>query len=620
MKKPNIMFVTAEDMCPNLGCYGDENSKSPNLDKFAEEAIRFTNVYSVHPCCSPSRSCLATGVYPTRLGTFQHRGVVPVEPEDIRTLTSLLRDHGYYTFNGLGCEGGRAKQDYNFRPKDKPWDKWNSQEWEWQNRKDGQPFFGQVNFMQTHQSQYGLRKPMTGKYELHHPDNMIIPDFHPDVPGVREIWCEYHERISLMDKYFGMLMEKLKEENLLDDTIVIFLGDNGMGVPSGKVWTWEQGLHVPMMIRVPDQFKDLIKSDQVCVNDDMISFLDFAPTVLSWCGVEVPEKMQGIQFLQDEKRDEIFAARDLHEAANEDFSRVVRTKDFHYIRNFMPHIGWEAMPYTWAQAPYMMEDWYQEALNGNLDKSNRTSCFFIDKKPVEELYDVHNDPNQMNNLAFDLKYQNVLETMRVKCENWIIENRDLGFLSQTEMYKRAEIMRTYNLAMDPVGNPISEMLEAAKIANMQDLSNLSKVKEILNNSNQAVARWGAIALVSFKTQSDESYELIKKGLYSESLDIQRICSEFVLNVEFSEKAYDVIKEQLSHDDGFVRYHTLLSLTRLGEKAEIFDTVLDSAIPECKNRDWGSGDPIPGLVHMVRDNYLHNRDQRYKVMPVLHRYF
>lgn len=620
MKKPNILFVTAEDMCPNIGCYGDEDAKTPNLDKFAEEAVRFTNVYSVHPCCSPSRSCLATGIYPTRLGTFQHRGVVSLEPEDVRTVTSLLRDDGYYTFNGLGCEGGRSKQDYNFRPKDKQWDKWNSQEWEWRNREEGQPFFGQVNLPQTHQSQYGLRKPMTGTYEIHHPHDLTIPDYHPDVPGVREIWCEYHERITLMDEYFGKLMKQLEEEKLHEDTIVIFLGDNGMGIPAGKVWTWEQGLHVPMMIRVPEQFKHVIKSNQVDVNDDMVSFLDFAPTVLSWCGLEAPRKMQGIKFLNEESREEIYAARDLHEAANEDFSRVVRTKDYHYIRNFMPHIGWEAMPYSWSCAPYMLDDWYQEAKKGNLEPTNRTSCFFIDKKPQEELYDVKKDPNQLTNLALDPEFECVLKDMRKKCEDWIVENGDLGFLSQTEMYTRSEEIRTYNLALSKTKNPVKEMLAAANIANEQDIKNIDKVKDILNHPDDAVKRWGAIALVSFNKQTEESLNLIKDCLRFESLDVKRICAEYLLNQSYNEEAFHIFKEQLVHENGFVRYHTLIALTRIGDKANVFEDYLDKAIEPCRNRDWGSGDPIPGLVHIVRDNYLPNDNKIQKVFPVLSRYF
>lgn len=620
MEKPNILFVTAEDMCPNLGCYGDDNAMTPNLDKFSNESIRFTNVFSVHPCCSPSRSCLATGIYPTRLGTFQHRGVVSLEPEDVRTLTSLLKDDGYYTFNGLGCEGGRAKQDYNFRPQDNPWDIWNSQEWEWQNRNENQPFFGQVNFMQTHQSQYGLRQPGTGEYTLYHPNDLTIPDYHPDVPAVREIWCEYYERISLMDEYFGKLMMKLEEDNLHEDTIVIFLGDNGMGIPSGKVWTWEQGLHVPLMIRVPDKYKHLIKSSQVAVNDDLVSFLDFAPTVLSWCGIEAPDKMQGITFLQEETRNEIYAARDLHEAANEDFSRVVRTKDYHYIRNYMPHIGWEAMPYTWGQAPFMMEEWYSEALKGTLDIENRTSCFFIDEKPFEELYDIHRDPMQMHNLSHLEEYEDILKEMRRKCEDWIIDNCDLGFLSQTEMYKRSQDIRTYNLALDSSLNPIKEMLEVANIANERDIKNLTKLKKHITHSDSAVQRWVAIALVSFRKQSQESLEMIYKLLNNESLDVKRICAEYILSREYDDKAFHILKNQLTHENGFVRYHALLSLTRLGDRAVIFDKYLDSAIEPCVNRDWGSGDPIPQLVHLVRENYFKSNQQRYKVIPVMHRYF
>ena len=617
MKRPNILFITAEDICPNLGVYGDPNAHTPNLDRFSEDAIRFTNMYSVHPCCSPSRSCIMTGMYPTRIGTHQHRGIVELLPEDLRTMTSMLRDVGYYTFNGLGCEGGSAKADYNYRPKEQSWDVWNPKDIEWRNRKPGQPFFGQVNFFQTHQSQYGLREPYTGEYAIHHPDTMVLPDFHPDLPGVREIWCEYHERMTLMDSYVGGLLELLEHDGLKDDTIVLFLGDNGMGIPGGKVWVWEQGLHVPFMVHIPDKYKDLIDTSSIGVNDDMTSFLDIAPTLITWCGVTPPDNMQGERILHGKPRDFIYAARDLHEESDFDFSRVVRTKEYHYIRNFMPHIGWEVMPYSWGRAPYMLNDWYNAAKEGLL-KDDRTSCFFINEKPVEELYDVVHDPNQMNNLAEQEEYQEILQELRQQCEEWIVSNYDLGFLSQTELYQRSKDIRTYHLATNNELNPVHDMLKAANIANERTIDNLDKLLKLIAHKDAAIRRWGAIGLTTIKEQDPRIKELVEPLLEDSSSDVRCIAAQYLIHHFDSSSAYQELRQQLIDSNGFVRYHALLAIARLGDKAEAFVDLFDQAVEPCENRDWGSFDQVTSLVSIIKENLDPNQSTYHKVDPPMYK--
>ncbi|MBN2302440.1 MAG: sulfatase, partial [Lentisphaerae bacterium] len=360
--RPNILFVTAEDICPNLGCYGDPNAATPNLDQFASEGVRFTNVFSVHPCCSPSRACLATGVYPTRLGTFQHRSRMWVSANDVRCMTSILRENGYYAYNGM--QGGEYKTDYNFEAKDHPWDSTHSKEIEWRKRAKDQPFFGQVNLVRTHQSQYGRRR--VGEHDphrCHDPAKIHLPPYHPDTPAVREIWAEYHDRMTEMDGHFANILRLLETDGLKEDTIVIFLGDNGMGIPAGKVWIWEQGLHVPMIIRIPEKWKHLRTASPGTNDNRMISFLDFAPTMLALCGIPVPDYIQGLVSFgpNSVRREYCFAARDFHDGADFDTSRVVRSNQFHYIRNFMPQQGWDPILYSWSRAPYMLTEWLKVA-------------------------------------------------------------------------------------------------------------------------------------------------------------------------------------------------------------------------------------------------------------------
>ena len=570
--RPNLLWITAEDICPNLGCYGDPDASTPNLDRFATEALRYTRTFSVHPCCSPSRSCLVTGVYPTRLGTFQHRGKMWVAPELIKCFPTLLRQAGYYTFNG--CQGGAAKLDYNFEPKDTPWDNIGSKQVEWRNRKSGQPFFGQVNLFRTHQSQYGLRKVGAKDSQpapfVHDPAKIHLPAYMPDTPAAREIWAEYHDRISEMDAHFGALLKRLDDDGLAEDTIVFFFGDNGHGVPSGKVWLWDQGPHVPLMVRIPKKWVHLATGKPGTVTDRLVSFLDFAPTALTLAGVNTPAWMQGSPFLGTQPgpaRQYVHAARDFHDSADFDTSRMVRDSRFHYIRNFMPQQGWDAILYSWEQAPYYLEQWRQLALAGQLKADTRAACFFRRTKPVEELYDMEKDPSQFQNLAGTPDHQKDLERMRGECERWMVENRDLGLLSQYELYVRSEKDSPLQMGMDATRNPIKRLLVAANTANRRNPETIPQLLELLKDNDAAMRRWGAIGLLTLRDQAKTVIPQLNDALKDTSPDVRMTVAEALFGMGQGASTLPVLTALLSHESQIIRNETLLTFCRIGEPAE-----------------------------------------------------
>ncbi len=600
--QPNILWITAEDICSNLGCYGDSLASTPNLDSFAAKGVRYDNVFSVHPCCSPSRSCLSTGVYPTRLGTHQHRGIVNVSPQEVRTLTSLLKDEGYYCFNGLRY--GSYKTDYNFIPADHPWDRIQSQDVEWRRRDPGHPFFGQVNLFETHQSQYGRRKPGTERSEgTTDPAALRIPPYHPDTPAVREIWAEYYDRIALMDRQFGSILQQLEADGLAEDTIVIFLGDNGMGIPGGKVWLWEQGLHVPMIVRVPERWAHLTSLAGGEVSGQIVSFIDFAPTVLTIAGADIPRYMPGIPFLGGQAgavRDYAFAARDYHTAADFDTSRAVRDRDYHYIRNFMPHIGWDALLYSWDRAPFMLGEWHRSAAEGELLPDTRQAAFFRNGKPVEELYDLARDPYQMRNLAEDADYADVLIHYRGLCEDWMIANRDLGLLSRYELYVRSEPDTPYAMGADPVRNPVQRLVEAADAANCRDPREIPKLMALLQEPDAALRRWGAIGLLSMRQslQADAAAELLPM-LDDPSPDVRITIAEILIGLGDSGLAMPTLIDALHHESKLVRTETLMCLIRIGAAAEQALPYLKHALAEGKHGNVDSADIIPGVINVLQ---------------------
>ncbi len=609
--QPNILWITAEDICPNLGCYGDPDAVTPNLDRFAVEGVRYQNCFSVHPCCSPSRSTLATGVYPTRLGTFQHRGKMWVDPGLVQCFPALLKSAGYYTFNG--SRGGTAKLDYNFEPKDKPWDKIGSKDIEWRQRAAGQPFFGQINLACTHQSQYGQRPPGSEKdakakrarpaaARVHDPAKVRVPPYHPDTTAVREIWAAYHDRITQMDGQFAALLKMLADDGLADDTIVLFFGDNGHGIPGGKVWLWDQGPHVPLIIRFPKKWAHLAPSAPGSATDRLVSFLDFAPTMLSLAGVTIPGSMQGSAFLGPKAgapRQYLFAARDFHDSADFDTSRMVRDARFHYIRNFMPHIGWDAIQYSWQQAPHMLDEWRQAAAAGKLKADTRQACFFRRTKPVEELYDAANDPAQMHNLAGDPQHKETLERLRAECERWMVENRDLGLLSQYELYVRSAKDSPLQMGADPARNPIRQLLDAANMANRRDPAAIPQLRELLKADDAAIRRWGAIGLLALRDKAAPAAETLLAALKDSSPDVRLTAAEALCGLGQAEPALPVLIALLAHESRIIRNETLLALCRIGPAAKPALAHLDKARTPSQHQGVWSHDNIPELIALVR---------------------
>ncbi len=326
--RPNILWITAEDICPDLGCYGDTGARTPTLDAFARQGVRYANAFSVSGVCAPSRSAIITGMYPTTIGTHHMRSKA-VPPPCVRCFPEYLRAAGYYCTNNV-------KTDYNFDSPLTAWDE-SSRKAHWRNRPAGRPFFAVFNITTTHESQIRCtdaefaRHMARGRPEdRHDPAKAVLPPYYPDTPVVRNDWARYYDLITAMDSQVADLLKQLDEEGLADSTIVFFYGDNGRGLPRGKRWVYDSGIHVPLIVRFPDG------RGAGTVREDLVSFVDFGPTVLSLAGVEVPKHMQGRPFLGEQKaepRDYVFAARDRMDETY-DIIRAVRDKQYKYIRNF----------------------------------------------------------------------------------------------------------------------------------------------------------------------------------------------------------------------------------------------------------------------------------------------
>ena len=442
--RPNILWISTEDLSPDLGAYGDAYAVTPTLDRLAREGARFTHAFSAAPVCAPSRSSIITGMYPTTIGSMHMRSKA-VPPAGVKAFTEYLRAAGYYCTN-------RSKTDYNFeappsnRPPDTVWNE-SSEKAHWRNRSDPQqPFFAVFNILTTHESQIRLEDSQFARVTAaldpaarHDPARARIPPYYPDTPLVRKDWARYYDLISTMDGQVNAILQQLADDGLADRTIVFFWGDHGRGLPRGKRFVYDSGLKVPLIVRWPGT----IAAGSVV--DDLVSLMDLGPTVLTLARVPVPPHMQGRAFLGQGKppaRQYVFAHRDRMDEAY-DMMRAVRDKQFRYIRNFYP-----GRPYA-QHIEYMeemptMREWrrrYKEHMNALSPDYGRALnpvqlLFFAPEKPAEELYDVLQDPHETRNLASAPEHQAVLARMRQALDDWQKATGDLGLVPEAELRER----------------------------------------------------------------------------------------------------------------------------------------------------------------------------------------
>ncbi len=424
--RPNIVWITCEDQMQSLGCYGDPVAKTPNLDKLASEAVRFNNVFSVSGVCAPSRSGLITGMYPISIGTHHMRTLgnpeyqpVPrysaVIPEYVKCYSEYLRMNGYYCTNN-------AKQDYQFIPPVTAWDE-SSHSAHWKNRPEGKPFFAIFNFTVCHESGMWKNKDHPLRVD---PSEVEVPPYYPDNETVRHELARNYSNLFEMDSLAGLVIKELEDEGLLEETIIFFYSDHGGPLPRQKREIYDTGLKVPLLIRFPG--KQMAGS----VVNEMISFLDFAPTLLSLTHYPIPDHLQGQVFLGPEQADPrkyIFAARDRLDDEY-DMVRGVRNKRYKYFKNYYPE-----RPYIMDIEYRMQMDLMQELIRaheaGELNETQE--LWFRDTKPVEELYDLENDPHELNNLAGDPAYREKMEELRTALEQWQSDVGDMGFIPEREM-------------------------------------------------------------------------------------------------------------------------------------------------------------------------------------------
>ena len=582
--RPNILWLSAEDINAHFGCYGDPHAITPHLDQLANEGVRYTNVYTAAGVCAPCRSTIITGMYQTTIGTMHMRCKATL-PNSIQPFPAYLRKAGYYCTNN-------SKQDYQFKTPDNTWDVSSSQA-HWKKRSDSsQPFFAVFNFGGCHESgiaSAGKYKTVTSdlKPEQRQDPNKLttFPPYYPDTAAAREDWKRNYELITAMDAWVGAHIAALKDAGLYEDTIIIYWSDHGVGLPRAKRWLYDSGTRIPMIARVPKKWRVDDQGAPHTVDDQLISSLDFGPNVLNLAGVPVPEIMQGRAFLGPNltaPRDYVYGARDRMDERY-DIIRSVRDKRYRYIRNY------EALKpyYQYMNTPekgVTMRELRRLHAAGKLPAA--AELFMADRKPVEELYDLKTDPHEINNLATDPVYVDKLKKLREVHAQWVRETRDLGLVPEPEIELREKAAGSrYEILSKTDDQTLSSRLGEVAAKASDGLGALPDLIIALADRDPAVRYWAATGVGNIGKDARHAAGKIQAVLERDSSTVVRIAAaRALLRMNTDEPAaLAELKKSLESSEQWSRLHAAIALDEAGEQARPAIAALQKALKDQPNK-------------------------------------
>lgn len=595
--KPNILWISHEDLSPIYGCYGDEYARTPNIDRLATNSFLFTQAFSNAPICAPARATLITGMYATSLGAQHLRSETPV-PDHMKILPELLREAGYYTSNNV-------KTDYNFNHEGR-WDE-SSREAHWRNGPEGKPFFSVFNFMITHEGPINaLRREDTGTLErFSDPKKAQLPPYLPDSPKMREIWAHMYDLLAVFDQGVGDLLEQLEEDGLLDETIVFVFSDHGHGLPGHKRWLNNAGLQVPFILHVPEKYKHLVANLTAPEIHQKVGFVDFAPTVLGLAGVEIPEMMEGRNFLgaDSQSKDYIFGYRDRADDCYE-VSRSVYDGRYLYVRHFMPQL-----PYFQKAIIFNKEGSYEEINRlKDLGQLKEETSRMFEAKPVEELFDLENDPWEQNNLIDHEELGDLVENLRRQVNDWMLDHFDSGLLNEGEMMMRADENNSsvYEIARHYSREGFENILNAAQMVGK--VSDPKSLIPFFKEKDSAVRFWALVALDAYHGDISEIDEFLTELIMDENHPVALKAAEIKLKREDSVEALQVIEKILKHDFEPLVLQAAISVRQLGKKAApLIPVIQEEIMPQYAGDIWGryKNWSYPMFIGMALDQAMIN---------------
>uniref|UniRef100_UPI0035934B43 sulfatase-like hydrolase/transferase n=1 Tax=Aquiflexum sp. TaxID=1872584 RepID=UPI0035934B43 len=480
-------------------------------------------------------------LYATSTGTQHLRSETPY-PKELKTLPTLFSEAGYFT-------SLYGKTDYNFDPKGL-WEYWSTDKAPWRKIQDGRPFLSVFTLKSTHEGKGNSKEKYEEEMQLfphsarHESRSVPVPPYHPNNEEFKDLWTRYYDLITAFDYEVGEILQNLEDDGLLDNTIVFIFSDHGFGMPRYKRWLYETGIKVPLIIHIPDKYRSLRPMEAGEKTKDLVSFVDFVPTALSLADIQVPDYMEGFPFLgkqrKSQPRKDIYAFRSRADNVYE-MSRAVRDDRFIYIRHFMPHL-----PYIQSSVIFSDEkESYRNLLELNqAGKLPHESLKMFSSKPIEELYDLKSDPYELNNLAGKDEYQGQLEWMRKRLQDYVMETKDLGFLYESEMVRRADGKSPYFLRNEFEKFDLKRLYSAA---NMVGKAAPNEINALLEDSDSGVIFWGLMAIRQLPLTDQKNFiPQLNLLLKSASVTVQIVAAEHLYLLTQNDSYLNLMVENLNH--------------------------------------------------------------------------
>jgi arylsulfatase A-like enzyme len=505
-----------------LDLFFEGGAKAPNIEALAAEGLVFDHAFSNAPVCSVARTTLATSCYGPRIGTQYHRRyeMAPM-PEGLRMFPAYLRDAGYYTTNN-------SKTDYNAIPSKDVWDE-SSGSASWRNRKDeAQPFFHMQSHAESHESSLHFSREVYENEEtVTDPASVVLADYFPDTPLFRYTHARYHDRMGVIDGIVGETVAKLEEDGVLEDTFIFYFGDHGGVLPRGKGYPYESGLHVPLVVRVPENWKHLVDAERGSRVTGFVDFIDFGPTVLQLAGVEVPSGVDGRPFLGEgvsmaavNARDESFGYADRFDEKY-DLIRSLRKGKYQYLRNYQPYLP-DGLNNNYRYKMLAYSEWRDLFKAGKLSGA---ALQFFQPKAVEALYDVEADPHEVNNLAGDPEYAEVLANLRGRLQAKVKGLPDLSFYP--ESYQMRHAMGNPTAFGQEHKEAIAKLVDTADLALMPFAEAKPKIESALASEEAMERYWAAMVCSSFGEEAAGLAGAVEPLLEDDSEVVRMRAAEFL---------------------------------------------------------------------------------------------
>lgn len=563
--RPNVLWISAEDINAHFGCYGDPHAITPHLDRLATEGVRYTNAFTTAGVCAPCRSGIITGMYQTTIGT-QHMRCSANLPPHIKPFPTYLREAGYYTSNN-------SKQDYQFKTPKGVWDESGSKA-HWRRRADrSQPFFAVFNFTGCHESGIAsaakyksVTKNLTAEQRQDAAKLTTFPPYYPETLAAREDWKRNYELITAMDAWAGDLIAQLKEDGLYEDTIIVYWSDHGVGLPRAKRWLYDSGTRIPLIVRIPEKFRTGGQGGPGSVTDRLVSSIDFGPTVLNLAGLKIPDHVQGRPFLGEDlpaPRDYVFGARDRMDERY-DIIRMARDKRFQYIRNYEPLKTWYQYMNTPEQGATMAD---LRRLHDTGRLAPIPDRYFAPTKPVEELYDTEADPHELNNLADDPRYRAELERLRNAHLDWVNRTKDLGLIAEPIIIEREkEIGHRYGILRQGKGDGVAKRVARVAVLASAGEAAIPALVEALADPDAAVRYWGAVGLGNIGKPALRTQGNLKQALKDVSSVVRTAAARALARMDDADSALPVLTRELEKGEQWERLHAAIVLDEMDEQA------------------------------------------------------